>query len=74
MDQDATLALFRRVKLGVFPQISMCSGLQDFLGQFVTELIFKRRDLFLEFLLQVFHLTNDGPGGQETALKRRPSE
>jgi hypothetical protein len=50
------LAFFGGMELGVFFQVSVSPRLQDFLGQFVAELIFERINLFLQLFLKVFHL------------------
>jgi hypothetical protein len=45
------------VVLGVFAEIAERSGLLDFFGKFVDQLVFKRVDLFLQFAFdRVCHL------------------
>ena len=52
---DKALAFLRRVKLSVFPEIPVCSGLQDFLRQFDVHFILERRDFVLKFFLKIGH-------------------
>ncbi len=44
------LAFFGGMILGVFAQIAVRAGLQNFPGQLVAQLIFERGDLVLQFL------------------------
>ena len=52
---DHALPFLGRVILGVFLQIAVGAGLQDLSGELDAELVFERRDFFLQFLDELFH-------------------
>ena len=52
---DETLPFFGGMVFGIFAQITVGPGLQNFLREFVPEFVFQCADFFLEFLLYVVH-------------------
>ena len=48
---DEALSLLGRMEFRIFPKISVGAGLQDLFRQFVAQLVFERRYLFLQLSL-----------------------
>ena len=53
---DIALALLGGMVFGVLAQVAVRASLENFSRKFGAQFVLERRDLFLEFLLEIFHL------------------